>query len=100
MAERVDKAEIIVIDERVVTTYPQLGKAAYTAIVTYRRGSGMPRTLFIPLSEVAEDKMDDVFKQYNDKKGDLYKQFLTYRAKKIKEDLAGVGAFKPEIVKF
>ena len=100
MAREPEAAEIVVIDERIVTTYPQLGKAAYTAIVTYRRGSEMPRTLFIPLSEASKGKEADVFKQYNDKKGDLYKAYLQYRSKKIREDLEGAGAFKPEVVKF
>lgn len=100
MAERVDKHEVTVIDERIVTTYPAVDKPAYTAIVTYKYTDPVPRTLFLPLSDVAKGREAELNKQINDKKGDLYKAYLQYRSKKIKEDLEGVGAFKPEVVKF
>ena len=100
MAERVDKEEVIVIDERIVTTYPAVDKPFYTAIVTYKYTDPVPRTLFLPLSDIAKGREAELFKQINDKKGDFYKAYLQYRAKKIKEDLEGAGAFKPEVVRF
>lgn len=77
-----------------------LGKAAYTAVVTYRHVDPVPRTLFLPLSDVAPGRETELDKQMRDKKGDLYKAYLQYRAKKIREDLEGVGAFRPETVRF
>lgn len=100
MAERVDKAEVTVIDERILVTYPAVDKPAYTAVVTYKYTDPVPRTLFLLLSDVAKGREAELFKQINDKKGDLYKAYLQYRAKKIKEDLESIGAFKPEVVRF
>lgn len=99
MAVKVDKTEATVIDERITVTYPKLETPAYTAVVTYRYTDPVPRTLFLPLSDVAPGKEADLNKQIAEKKGPLYNAYLTYRAKKIKEDLEGVGAFKPETVR-
>lgn len=93
-------AEVVVIDERTVTTYPMIGQAAYTAIVTFRRGDEMPRTIFILLSDVAKEKALELLTQYNSKKGELYQRYLTYRNQKIRDDLQAAGAFKPETVRF
>lgn len=99
MAERVDKHEVTVIDERIVTTYPAVDKPAYTAIVTYKYTDPVPRTLFLPLSDIAKGREAEVFKQVNDKKGDFYKAYLQYRLKKIKEDIEAAQASKPEILR-
>jgi len=100
VAERVDKVEVTVIDERIVTTYPAVDKPAYQAIVTYKSAAPVPRTLFIPLDSIAPGRAADLLKQISDKKGDLYKVYSQYRAKKIKEDVERVGTFMPEVVKF
>jgi hypothetical protein len=100
VAKREAAAEVVVIDERITVTHPTMGVNYYTAIVTFRKGDELPRTVFIPFSDVAKGKEEDLNKQYLDKKGDLYKAYLTYRAKKIKEDLEKIGAFKPETVRF
>jgi hypothetical protein len=94
-----EPVEVAILDERITTTYPQPNKPFYTAITTYRQGDNLPRSIFIPLSDVAKGKEEDLRKQLESKKGDLYDQFLTYRAKKIREDLEKVGTVKPETVK-
>ena len=100
MPEKVDNAEVVVIDERIVVTHPVMGVNFYTAIVTFRHGDELPRTVFLPFNDVAKGKEEDLNKQYLDKKGDLYKAYLTHRAKRIREDLEKIGAFKPETVRF
>jgi hypothetical protein len=52
-----------VIDERITVTYPKLETPAYTAVVTYRYTDPVPRTLFLPLSDVAPGKEADLNKQ-------------------------------------
>ena len=70
MAEKVDKAEVVVIDERITVTHPVMGVNFYVAIVTYRHGDELPRTVFLPFSDVAKGKEEDLHKQYLDKKAD------------------------------
>jgi hypothetical protein len=100
MSKSPNAAEITVIDQRVTLSSPRIGETYYTVIVTYRRGSDMPRTLFMGLTDIAKGKEVELNTQISAKKGPLYEQFLTYRAKKIKEDLERLGAFKPETVRF
>lgn len=100
MTARVDNAEVTVIDERIITTYPAVDKPSYTAIVTYKYTDPVPRSLFLPLSSISPGREAELLKQINDKKGDLYRLYLAYRSKKIKEDLEKTGAFKPEVVRF
>jgi len=99
VAKKEGEAEVVIIDERITVTYPAPEKPFYTVLTTYRHGDNLPRTIFIPLSDVAKGKEEDLRKQFNEKKGDLYKVFLTHRAKRIREDLEQIGAFKPETVR-
>lgn len=100
MAKSEGEAEVTVIDERITITQPTMGVNFYTAIVTFRKGDELPRTVFIPFSDVAKGKEEDLNKQYLDKKGSLYEVYLTHRAKRIRDDLEKIGAFKPETVRF
>jgi len=99
VAKKEGEAEVVVIDERLTTTYPQPDKPFYTVIVTFRKGDALPRTIFIPMSDVAKGREADLYKQYLARKGDFYNVFLAHRAKKIREDLEKIGAFKPETVR-
>lgn len=91
---------VTVIDERVLTTYPMLNKPAYTAVVTYKSDAPVPRTLFLLLSDSAPGHELDLVAQINARKGGLYEQYLKFRAKKIREDISGDGAFSPQTVRF
>jgi len=91
--------EVNIIDERVTVTYPKLNVPAYTAIITYQTGTMVPRTIFVPLSDVAPDKEDQLRRELDQRKGDLYKKYLETRAKRIKEDLQKAVAFKPETLR-
>jgi len=91
--------EVAILDERITTTYPQPNKPFYTSIVTYRLGDNLPRSIFIPLTAVTNEKAEDLRKQLDSKSGKLYEEYLTYRAKKIREDIEKAGTSKPETVK-
>jgi len=99
MAKKEGEAEVTIIDERITITYPRIGETFYTAIVTYRKGDELPRTIFIPFADVAKGKEEELHRQYLAKKGSLYEGYLTHRAKRIREDLEKIGAFKPETVR-
>lgn len=94
-----EAVDVVILDERITVTFPQPNKPFYTVITTYRHGDNLPRSIFIPLSDVAKGREEDLRKQLDSKKGDLYEQFLRYRAQKIREDIEKAGAFKPETVK-
>ena len=74
MAEEPKKLEVTITDERTITTYPKLGEAAETVVLTYRHGDLPPRTVFIPKKEDTPEN----------------------RAKIIREDIEKALAFKPE----
>lgn len=95
-----NQGAVTVIDERVLTTYPQLNKPAYTAVVTYKSDAPVPRTLFLLLSDTAPGHEKELLEQIFNKKGGLYDQYLKFRAKKIKDDMTGAGAFTPQNVRF
>jgi hypothetical protein len=99
MAKKEGEVEVAVIDERINVTHPIMGVNFYTAVVTFRKGDELPRTIFMPFPDIAKGKEEELYKQYLDKKGDLYKVYLSHRAKRIREDLEKIGAFKPETVR-
>jgi hypothetical protein len=72
-----EPVEVVILDVREVTTYPQPNKPFVTHIVTYRSGDMAPRTVFIP---AAEDTPEN-------------------RAKIIREDLEKARAFKPQTMR-
>jgi len=99
VAKKEGEAEVTVIDERIAVTYPRMGETFYTAIVTYRKGDDLPRTIFIPFTDVAKGKEEELHKQYLAEKGSLYDVYVQHRAKRIREDLEKIGAFKPKTVR-
>lgn len=92
-------AEVNVIDERFTVTYPKLNVAFYTAIVTYQAGDPVPRTVFIPLDDVAPGKGEQLSREILQRKGDLYKKYLETRTKRIREDIEKAAAFRHETVR-
>jgi len=82
-----------------MVTYPKLNVPAYQAVVTYRGQDPVPRTLFIALSDVAKGREEDLKKQIDSKTGDLYKQYLAYRSKKIREDIDAAATRKAETLR-
>jgi len=92
--------EATIIDERIAVTYPRLNVPAYTAIVTYQAQDPVPRTLFIPLGEVAPGREADLRGEIDKRSGTLYKRYLEVRATRIREDLERAGAFRPEVLRF
>jgi hypothetical protein len=93
-------AGVVVIDERVLETFPAINKPAYTAVITYKGPQPVPRTVFLNLSDVAPGKEKDLQLQVTARKGQLYDSYLRFRAKKIKEDIEGSGSFTPQTVRF
>lgn len=100
MSQEGKPADVNVIDERFTVTYPKLNVAFYTAIVTYQASDPVPRTVFIPLVDVAPGKEEQLSREITQRKGDLYKKYMETRTKRIREDLEKAAAFKPEAVRF
>ena len=73
-AEKPEKLEVTILDEREITTHPKLGETAVTVVLTYSYADMAPRSLFIPKEEDTPEN----------------------RAKLIREDIEKAKAAKPK----
>ena len=62
-AEKPEKLEVKIIDEREITTHPKLGETVATVALTYTYAGLAPRTIFIPKAEDSPEKRAELIRE-------------------------------------
>jgi len=90
------KYQVTIIDRVPVTTFPKLNVPKTTIYVTYFTEGLSPGTVVIDPEEIGIKDVEKLLEQIKAKKGSLYKKYIEYEKKRVREDIERRLGLTPE----